>query len=194
MSDVDEYGLTARQRRFAERYIVDFDKNAAAEEAGFDTGMVPSLLSHPLVKTAIETLNKERIAALKMTQDEAEIHLKEMAEPKFSDFYEQKDGKLVVKEEIPPDKLAAVKEVRENKDGSQTLVFYPRDLLLDKVLRRHGAFNHVNRLKVEGQVNHEHHHRIDVPSLMQEMDHLLRTRPKQIEAEVIDSADTQKHE
>lgn len=186
MADTDEYGLTLKQRRFAERYIVDFDKEASAEEAGFSKDMVPALLTHPLVRAAIDALNKQRIDALKMTQEEAEIHLKAMAEPHFGDFYVQKDGKMVVKEDIPPEKLAAVKEVRTAKDGSQTLVLYNRDAVLDKIMRRHGAYAQIH--KVEGHIDHDHHHKVDVPSLIMEMDHLLKTRPRVIDAEVVDDA------
>lgn len=185
----DEFGLTNKQRIFAERFVVDEDGPAALQEAGYADSMLQPLLTHPLVKNAIDELRKQRIERLKMSQDDALIHLKKMAEPTFSDFHEQDPdtGKFVVKKQIPPEKLAAVKEIRTGKSGDQTIVLYNRETLLDKVLRVHGSY--ITKHQITGQIEHKHEHAIDQDRLIEEMNRLLAAkRAIPVEAEVIEHA------
>jgi len=179
MSDLDEYGLSHKQRRYVERYIIDFDEDAACEEAGFDKGMLPAIRSHPVIKAAIEELGKQRIEKLKLTQDDVEVELSKMAKPTFDDFYVQdENGKFKVRADIKPEHMAAIKEIRNLPDGSQQVVLYDRRLVLDMHMRKHGAY--VNRHKFEGQIDHKHTHEITAQSLIEEMNQLLLKRPPKV--------------
>ena len=188
--DKDIYGLSPKQRRYVERLIVDFDEKAACDEAGFDYSMIPALKTHPLVLKATTELNALRVEKLKMTQDEAEIHLKAMAEPCFDDFYAQdpETGKFKVRHDIAPEHMAAIKEIRTLQDGTQTIVFYNKETLLDKVMRKHGAY--VTKHRIEGQIDHKHTHEIDTKSLIEEMNQILLKRPKQVEVIDVDADDS----
>ena len=65
-------GLTDKQRRFVEEYVVDLNATAAGERAGYArkrSGTFTALMSLPHVKAAVERALEEKRAASKITAE-----------------------------------------------------------------------------------------------------------------------------
>jgi hypothetical protein len=125
-------GLSHRERRFVEQYLVDLSPTAAMVRIGSRVttengneyandrsacvaGM--QMLAKPHVARAIElALNESSVTRLWIIKE-----LKKLIDSKPSDFFTFKDGKLTPKEfeEIDPDKMNLISKVSEqyNKDG-----------------------------------------------------------------------------
>ena len=82
-------GLTPRQERFVEEYLVDLNATAAARRAGYSAitadRIGPELLGKPCVAQAIQAAKEERSKRTALTQDYVIDKLKAIAELEASD-------------------------------------------------------------------------------------------------------------
>lgn len=152
-------GLTAKQRRFVEEYLVDLNGTQAAIRAGYSeksAGVIATEnLTKPNVAEAIQKAMDKRSAATEIT---AERVLKEYGRLAFSDMRRLMkwgaDG-VTLKEvtDLSDDEAACVAEVSEttSKDGgSIKLKVHDKKGALDSVARHLGMF--VDRVEHSGQV------------------------------------------
>lgn len=116
-------GMTVRQQRFVDEYLVDLDANAAARRAGYSEKVArhsaPRIMRQPGVAEAIA---KAMAARSKRTQITADRVIEEVARIAFSDLRAlfREDGSLKPISEWPDDVARAVAavEVDELHEGS----------------------------------------------------------------------------
>ena len=160
-----EKKLTSKQKMFVKEYLVDLNATQAALRAGYSektayrTGA--DNLKKPQIQEAIQQAMQKReqrteITADKVLEEYAKLgfsdvtdylqvvterilvgHDKETGEP-ISDirqFVLMKDTK-----DIPPEKLAAISEVKQHKDGSISFKLHDKKGALDSIARHLGMF------------------------------------------------------
>ena len=83
MAKKKERGLTPKQRRFVEEYLIDLNATAAARRAGYSEKTAdrigPELLGKTCVSNAIEAAQKKRSARTEVTQDRVILELARIA-------------------------------------------------------------------------------------------------------------------
>jgi phage terminase small subunit len=111
-------GLTDRQRRFIDEYLVDLNAVQAALRAGYSPsstgrGYASCLLRQPEIAEAIERALAERAARTHVTQDRVIKELASIAFAKLSDFMSWSDGQIVLKpsSSLTDEQAAAVARV-----------------------------------------------------------------------------------
>ena len=74
-----ERGLTPKQKRFVEEYLIDLNSTAAARRAGYSEKTAdrigPELLGKTCVSKAIEAAKQKRSARTEVTQDRVILEL-----------------------------------------------------------------------------------------------------------------------
>jgi len=162
---VAEKKLTSKQKMFVKEYLVDLNATQAALRAGYSektayrTGA--DNLKKPQIQEAIQQAMQKReqrteITADKVLEEYAKLgfsdvtdylqvvterilvgHDKETGEPisDISQFVLMKDTK-----DIPPEKLAAISEVKQHKDGSISFKLHDKKGALDSIARHLGMF------------------------------------------------------
>ncbi len=163
-----------RQEKFCQEYIVDLNQTQAAIRAGYSTKTADVQASRLLTKVKIqariqELMNKRarrtEITADKVLEEYAKLgfsdvtdylqvvtervlvgHDKETGEPisDISQFVLMKDTK-----DISPEKLAAISEVKQNKDGSISFKLHDKRGALDSIARHLGMF--VEKREITGK-------------------------------------------
>ena len=160
-----EKKLTSKQKMFVKEYLVDLNATQAALRAGYSektayrTGA--DNLKKPQIQEAIQQAMQKReqrteITADKVLEEYAKLgfsdvtdylqvvterilvgHDKETGEPisDISQFVLMKDTK-----DIPPEKLAAISEVKQHKDGSISFKLHDKKGALDSIARHLGMF------------------------------------------------------
>lgn len=117
-------GLTARQRRFVEEYLVDLNATQAAIRAGYSARTAQEqasrLLSNVMVAEAIAEDMKARAARTEITQDRV---LAELAKIAFADqravmTWGPSGVKLVSSDTLTDDQAAIVAEVSETTSAT----------------------------------------------------------------------------
>ena len=153
--DVDESGLTDKQRRFVEEYCVDCNGAGAARRAGYsgDNGTLASvaygLLRKPHVHAAIE----ERLGELAMTSAEALKRLSDWGratiEPFISGYNEL--GEPILDLSTPKAKAHAhlIRGIKYDKSGRLVLELHDAMAATVHIAKAHGMF--VNRVEHTGK-------------------------------------------
>ena len=107
-------GLTAKQARFVEEYLIDLNASAAAKRAGYSE-KTAGAIGHDLLKkaeiqVAISAAQQKRSARTEITQDRV---LQEFARLGFSDIRNifGEDGELKNPKEMPDDVAASVASI-----------------------------------------------------------------------------------
>ena len=179
VSKIDEFGLDNQQRRFVEEYLVCLDKTKAATAAGYDAAMANALITHPLIEIAISELSQRHLKRLQMSQEEAIGTIAKIARTTIGDFYEQDASGNFHRKKAPEEALIAVQEIREDKDGNQSIKMYNRMDALKLIIQLNGGLVQRHEHKVD--VNHS---TTGIDSLIEKCERLLAM--KRIEGEVID--------
>lgn len=131
-----ERGLTPKQKRFVEEYLIDLNATAAARRAGYSVKTAdrigPELLGKTCVSNAIEAAKAKRSARTEITQDRV---LKELARIAFLDprkVFKWGPGgvTLLPSEGLTEDDAAAISEVSESTSESGGSI---KGKLLDKL-------------------------------------------------------------
>jgi phage terminase small subunit len=79
-------GLTAKQKRFIEEYLVDFNATAAARRAGYSIDTANEIGSQNLAKLSIKTEINKRLDALSMEAGEITKRFTNLARGNMSDY------------------------------------------------------------------------------------------------------------
>lgn len=138
--------LTGRQKLFVENYLVTMNGAEAVRAAGYQTKnprcTASELLSKPHIQEAIDKGISARVARLHITQDYVLLKLAEIAQANIGDYLHfGKDGvKLRDMDEIPPEKIALIKELTEGEEKNIKLVLHDKISALDKLARHLGMF------------------------------------------------------
>lgn len=149
MGDPEDRPQTAKQRRFVEEYVVDFNGSRAARDAGYSEKTACAIAAENLRKPHIQKAIRERIEELsRKTGVTAERALAETGRLAFSmmDSYLDfgPDGiTLKVLQEMTEDQIAAIGEVSETitKDGgSLRFKLHDKKGALDQLHRIFGAY------------------------------------------------------
>lgn len=157
--------LTDLQKKFIKEYLIDLNITAAALRAGYSEKTAYSIgqetFNKPHIQAAIQKeMNKRarrtEITADKVLEEYAKLgfsdvtdylqvvtervlvgHDKETGEPisDISQFVLMKDTK-----DIPPEKLAAISEVKQHKDGSISFKLHDKKGALDSIAKHLGMF------------------------------------------------------
>lgn len=157
--------LTDLQKKFIKEYLIDLNITAAALRAGYSEKTAYSIgqetFNKPHIQAAIQKeMNKRarrtEITADKVLEEYAKLgfsdvtdylqvvtervlvgHDKETGEPisDISQFVLMKDTK-----DIPPEKLAAISEVKQHKDGSISFKLHDKRGALDSIAKHLGMF------------------------------------------------------
>ena len=165
-----EDGLTAKQRRFVDEYLVDLCATKAAIRAGFAPKRAAEQGYELLHKTTVSDAVQRKLKVLSdktiMSADEV---LKEYSRIGKSDIlnyvkFEGKDVVLRNSDELTESEARAISEVSEkvNKDGSKSISFklHSKPHSLDSLAKYHQLF--VER--------HEHNHNISWTDLVSEVE------------------------
>lgn len=166
--------LTDLQKKFIKEYLIDLNITAAALRAGYSEKTAYSIgqetFNKPHIQAAIQKeMNKRarrtEITADKVLEEYAKLgfsdvtdylqvvterilvgHDKETGEPisDISQFVLMKDTK-----DIPPEKLAAISEVKQHKDGSISFKLHDKKGALDSIARHLGMF--AERVELTGK-------------------------------------------
>ena len=167
--------LTDLQKKFIKEYLIDLNITAAALRAGYSEKTAYSIgqetFNKPHIQAAIQKeMNKRarrtEITADKVLEEYAKLgfsdvtdylqvvterilvgHDKETGEPisDISQFVLMKDTK-----DIPPEKLAAISEVKQHKDGSISFKLHDKRGALDSIAKHLGMF--VEKKEITGNL------------------------------------------
>lgn len=138
--------LTGRQKLFVENYLISMNGAEAVRAAGYQTKnprcTASELLSKPHIQEAIDKGIAERVARLHITQDFVLLKLAEIAQSNIGDYlvFDQRGVKLRDMSEIPPEKIALIKEITEGEEKNVKLVLHDKISALDKLARHLGMF------------------------------------------------------
>jgi len=146
-------GMTAKQERFCQEYVVDLNGTQAAIRAGYcKTGARQTacvLLTNPNIQKKVEFLQAEIASSLEIT---AERVLRELARLAFADLSEivkiGKDGRVKVTptEQMTEDQRRAIQSVSQTADGIK-VKFADKLRALELVGKHIGLF--VERIEIQ---------------------------------------------
>ena len=166
--------LTDLQKKFIKEYLIDLNITAAALRAGYSEKTAYSIgqetFNKPHIQAAIQNEMNKRARRTERTADKvleeyAKLgfsdvtdylqavterilvgHDKETGEPisDISQFVLMKDTK-----DIPPEKLAAISEVKQHKDGSISFKLHDKRGALDSIAKHLGMF--VEKKEITGK-------------------------------------------
>ena len=115
-----ERGLTAKQERFIEEYIIDLNATQAAIRAGYSERTAGSIgnenLQKPEIRSRIDQAIEERSIRTRITQDDVLLELARVAFAKMADYIEWDNERITIRDSksLNDDKLAAVLEINES--------------------------------------------------------------------------------
>lgn len=144
------HGLTAKQDRFCEEYMVDVNGKKAAIRSGYSENTADMQASRLLTNDkVIEKIKELRIAQSQRTEITADRVLQEVYKIGFSDISKvmDKEGKLLPLSDWPAEMSAAISsiEVKEMSGITQTKVkLWDKNSALEKLFKHHGLYEHDN--------------------------------------------------
>lgn len=137
---------TGRQKLFVEHYLISMNGADAVRAAGYQTRnprcTASELLSKPHIQEAIDKGIADRVARLHITQDFVLLKLAEIAQSSIGDYlrFDRNGVELRDMNEIPPEKIALIKELNEGEQKNIKLVMHDKISALDKLARHLGMF------------------------------------------------------
>lgn len=158
MSKNKETGLTDKQEKFCQEFLVDMNATQAAKRAGYSDATAYSIgnenLNKPEIQNRLNDIRKDLQEKTKITQ---EMVLNELAKIGFSNIKDYMDGHLTMKNlnEVDDDKASAIGSIKKtvsNYEGGETV--YTEFKLHDKIkslelIAKHlGFFEKDNNSKV----------------------------------------------
>ena len=166
--------LTDLQKKFIKEYLIDLNITAAALRAGYSEKTAYSIgqetFNKPHIQAAIQKEMNKRARRTEITADKV---LEEYAKLGFSDVtdylqvvtervlvgHDKETGEpisdisqfVLMKDtaDIPPEKLAAISEVKQHKDGSISFKLHDKRGALDSIARHLGMFNDKVTVNIE---------------------------------------------
>lgn len=133
-------GLTPRQRRFCEEYIVDLNGYQAAKRAGYSKlscmASASQQLSNPKVIKYVNYLKIQRARRLEVTQDRIVQELARIAYHDQRTFY-QNDNEAVPLQQITDDQQTAIKNIHfRNQTVEEPVEDIDGNIKMEKVTHR----------------------------------------------------------
>ncbi len=124
--EAENHGLRARQEKFCQEYLKDFNATQAALRSAYSEDSARQIgsenLSKPSIASRIAELQAEQLAAAKVTPERIIQELARIAFVNSSDVVEWAPGKKGVRlkpsKDLSPDTLAAVAEVVQVKGNN----------------------------------------------------------------------------
>ena len=159
-----EKKLTSKQKMFVKEYLVDLNATQAALRAGYSektayrTGA--DNLKKPQIQEAIQQAMQKREQRTEITADKVLEEYAKLGFSDVSDYLEVVTERVLVDRtaegepiseikqfvfmkntaDIPPEKLAAISEVKQHKDGSISFKLHDKRGALDSIARHLGMF------------------------------------------------------
>ena len=159
-----EKKLTSKQKMFVKEYLVDLNATQAALRAGYSektayrTGA--DNLKKPQIQEAIQQAMQKREQRTEITADKVLEEYAKLGFSDVSDYLEVVTERVLVDrtaegepiseikqfvfmkdtKDIPPEKLAAISEVKQHKDGSISFKLHDKRGALDSIARHLGMF------------------------------------------------------
>ena len=143
-------GLTAKQRRFAQEYIVDLNGSRAAERAGYSPKTAYSIANQLLnkleVQLEVQAMMKARERRVDISADRVLTELARIAFADTTDAVRIENGSVVVRDtsELSNDTRLAISEIKETKTamggGSLGVKFHDKKGALELLGRHLGLF------------------------------------------------------
>lgn len=175
-------GLTAKQKRFAEEYIVDLNATQAAIRAGYSEKTARAIgaenLTKPNIAEYIQQLMNERSERTRITADRVLEEYAKIGFADIKDYVSFRTGLTVVGHNDEGEPIidtahivvahdseevdgAPISEVSVSRDGTFKFKLHDKKGALDSIARHLGMFDDKLRLNVDGQVSHEYEYRIE---------------------------------
>ncbi len=146
-------GLTDKQQRFVEEYLVDLNATQAAIRAGYSARTAEQQAFQLLQKTSVsEAIAELRANISKAAQVEAVRVVKELACITFSDVRKlfREDGSIKHPSELDEATAAAVASIEFDPDGGFKVKFWDKNSAADKLMKHLGGYEvNVRRTHLE---------------------------------------------
>ncbi len=156
-------GLTDKQIRFIEEYLVDLNAKRAAKVAGYSDSSAKSvytaLLGRPHVEEAIRKRKLKISEKMEMTREDILNQYRSIAEADYGDYIEyDEDGAVTFKpyEELTLEQRAAIADVcffTDPKTGVKSISkikLHDKTKALEALSKYHGMFEKDNKQKSSG--------------------------------------------
>lgn len=165
-----------RPKIFAKEYIVDLNATEAAIRAGYSPKTAKqigyNLLQKPDVQASIQVAMDKRARKTEITADKVLTELAKIGFSEVTDFLQVRTERILVDRDpetgepiseikqivllqdtdlIPPDKLAAIAEIKQAKDGSISFKLHDKKGALDSIGKHLGMF--VDRKEITGSLS-----------------------------------------
>lgn len=165
--------LTDLQRKFVKEYLIDLNATQAAIRAGYSEKTAYNTgyenLKKPLISAALQSEMKKRERRTEITADRVLRELAKIGFSEMTDFLEIETARVLVgrdpetgepiseirqlvlmkdTESIPKEKLAAIAEVKQARDGSISFKLHDKKGALDSIAKHLGMF--VEKREVTG--------------------------------------------
>lgn len=144
--------LTPKMVLFVQNYLVSTNAAQAAIAAGYSpktaAAMGRKLLSKPSIDDAIQRAMNERVERLHINQDMVLLELMAVVKANIGDYLTFGPGGVVFKDisEIPPEKIALIKEISQGKGGIRIALPDKLDAL-EKLARHLGMYEKSGQAK-----------------------------------------------
>jgi len=166
--------LTEKQEKFIQEYLVDLNATQAAIRAGYSEKTAYSIgqstLKKPHIRAAVQREMDRRAKRTEVTADRVLGELAVLGFSEITDFLDIETARVLVGHDpgtgepiseirqlvlvkdtadIPKDKIAAISEVRQDKDGSIKFKLHDKKGALDSIAKHLGMF--IERKEVTGK-------------------------------------------
>lgn len=135
-------GLTEKQIRFVEAYLIDPNGTKAAIEAGYSEATAGKqayqLLEHPRIREAIDKARSERRERARLKADDIIYELEKIAKPDIRTLYDD-SGRLKRIKEMSADEAGLINELSMTEFGPKVKL-YDRLKALDMLSKHHGLY------------------------------------------------------
>jgi phage terminase small subunit len=155
-------GLTLKQQKFVNEYLLDLNATQAAIRAGYSEKTAYSIgqenLTKPVIKEAIEKAMEKRAERTEITQERVLREIALLGFSKLQDFVRWGPGGAEIKDlnELTEEQAACVSEVQDliTKDSRNTkFKLYSKEKALEMLCRHLGMFN--DKLELSGEITVE---------------------------------------
>ena len=156
---VADKGLTEKQRRFCDEYLVDLNATRAymavykaVKKEETASVCAAKLLRNAKVKTYLQKRMKDRQERTQINQDDVLRELASIAFLDITDIVSVRDGKVFIAntDELPPDKRKMISGIKEGQYGIE-IKFYDRLKALEMLCKHLGLFDQKDELDREEQ-------------------------------------------
>lgn len=166
MDDNQEIKLTKKQEFFCRNYVSNgHNGTQAAISAGYSEKRAKEMayenLTKPHLVEFIKKLEQPIIEKLEIDENWVITKLKNYSDVLITDFFEIKEGGYIELKNlstIPSEKLSAIEEIQQMKDGKIKIKLVDKRACVVDLGKHLGMFKE----HLEGNINHNHSHKVYV--------------------------------